>query len=366
MTSKSGSLKVFLMLIFISVVFINYPAFSQITAEKIGKLVNEYCKRGEFNGVILVAEKGKVIYKSARGTANFKWDIPVTFETKFPIYSITKQFTSLIILQLAEEGKISLEGKLSEYLPYYRKDTGNKVTIHHLLSHTHGITPPDWSRVPRFKSFPLEVFTKEYLSGDFEFEPGEGFHYGIGHVILAEVIEKVTGKKYYDVLSERILQPLKMENTGIIFDNKIIKGLAGAYEKRENELSIRQGRSITQAYGASGMYSTVEDLFKWDQALSNDKLISKKNKELMYENYNPDSGRPYGYGFDILTIGIKGKEKKVPWHDGGGVSKIFRIPEDNHLIIMLNNILRGTRTFEIGLKLLHMFYNEPFSMPPRR
>ena len=123
-------------------------AFAQQNVQNIDGLLKQYHDYGQFNGSILVAEKGKVIYKKGFGMANMEWAIPNQPDTKFRIGSVTKQFTAALVLQLVEEGKIKLDGKITDYLPDYRKDTGEKVTIHQLLNHTSGI--PSYTQSSRF------------------------------------------------------------------------------------------------------------------------------------------------------------------------------------------------------------------------
>src|SRR6266446_4112150 len=157
-------------------------AFTQDKAGKIEQLMSLYDQYGQFNGAVLVADNSRVIYKKGFGLANMEWNIPNTPGTKFRLGSITKQFTATLILQLVEQGKIKLDGKLSDYLPDYRKDTGAKVTIHNLLSHTSGV--PSYTSLPGFftnvsrNPFAVDDFIKKYASGDLEFEPGTNFVYG--------------------------------------------------------------------------------------------------------------------------------------------------------------------------------------------
>ena len=115
-------------------------------ALEIDQIMRARSRAGEFNGSVLVARQGQILYQRGFGLANMEWNIPNEVNTKFEIASMTKQFTALLILQFVNEGKIKLDGHLSEYLPYYRKDTGNRVTIAELLSHTSGI--------PNFLTFP--------------------------------------------------------------------------------------------------------------------------------------------------------------------------------------------------------------------
>jgi CubicO group peptidase (beta-lactamase class C family) len=155
--------------------------FAQQNAKKIDGLMKQYYDYGQFNGSLLVAEKGKIIYKNSFGMANMEWAIPNQPDTKFRIGSVTKQFTATLILQLVEEGKIKLDGKITDYLADYRKDTGDKVTIHQLLNHTSGI--PSYTSRPNFLAevsrnpYSVADFVKKFASNDLEFEPGSKYSY---------------------------------------------------------------------------------------------------------------------------------------------------------------------------------------------
>ena len=173
-------------------------AFAQEKAQKIDALLKQFHDYGQFNGSVLVADGGKVIYKKGFGMANMEWNIPNQPDTKFRIASVTKQFTAVLVLQLVEEGKIKLDGKITDYLTDYRKDTGEKVTIHQLLNHTSGI--PDYKNVSS-NPYSAADFVKKHVSGDLEFEPGSKYRYNNGgYSILGAIIEKVTGKTYETVL----------------------------------------------------------------------------------------------------------------------------------------------------------------------
>src|SRR5437764_5438582 len=168
-------------------------ALAQDKAAKIDQMISLYQKYGQFNGSALVADNGKVIYKKGVGLANMEWDIPNAPDTKFRLGSITKQFTATLILQLVEQGKIKLDGKITDYLPDYRKDTGDKVTIQHLLTHTSGI--PNYTSRPDFMTkisrdpYSVSDFVKKYASDDLEFEPGSKFSYdNSGYFILGAII----------------------------------------------------------------------------------------------------------------------------------------------------------------------------------
>jgi CubicO group peptidase (beta-lactamase class C family) len=213
------------------------PVLAQDSAAKIDELMKVYNSYRQFNGAVLVAENGKVIFKKGYGMANMEWNIPVETDTKFRLGSITKQFTSMLVLQLVQEGKIKVEGKLTDYLPDYRKDTGDRITIHQLLNHTSGI--PSYTGLPNFfqeisrNPYSVSDFVKKFASGDLEFEPGTKWNYNnSGYFLLGAIVERVTGKPYEQVLKERIFDPVGMKNTGYDHHETILAKRAAGYEKR--------------------------------------------------------------------------------------------------------------------------------------
>jgi CubicO group peptidase (beta-lactamase class C family) len=328
------------------------------------KLANEY---GQFNGSALVAENGKVIYKGGFGLANVEWGIPNTPDTKFRLGSITKQFTATAVLQLVEQGKIKLEGKLSDYLPEYRKDTGDKVTIHHLLTHTSGI--PSYTNQPGFlenvsrNPYKVDEFVKKYASGDLEFEPGSKYSYNnSGYFLLGAIIERVTGKPYEQVLKQNIFDPVGMKNTGYDHHNTIILKRASGYTKTP-VLSNAAFLDMSIPYAAGSLYSTVEDLYLWDQALYTDKLLSAASKELMYKPFLQN----YAYGWVVRNASFKQNNNDIQMiaHNGGingFTTTIVRFPKEKNLIVMLDNTGSGylDRLSESIAKIL---YSQPYEQP---
>lgn len=344
--------------ILMSLVFISSSLFAQNKVLKIDNLVQEYVENGELHGAVLVAEDGSVIYKKAFGLANMEWDIPNQTDSRFRIYSMSKQFTAMLIMQLVEKGKIKLEESISKYLPYYQKDVGDKVTVHHLLTHTHGIAE-GYDRLPPFLvSEPTRELVEKYFSNDLDFQPGSHFRYSglLGYILLGAIIESVTGISYEEVLKANILDPLKMVNTTYLNYHKIIKNRADDYSRTDTGLEHRIQAYPVHADGASGIVSTVDDLFKWDQALYSDQLISKKYKEILFTPHVQSRVPAYGYGWYIYDLDIGGKNKTIFFHTGGLSCIIFRSVEDRRTVILLNNI-RSRRLFNIGIEMLKLLQN---------
>jgi CubicO group peptidase (beta-lactamase class C family) len=358
--------------LFLAAIFLlacQYAALAQNKAAKINEVLTRASQLGQFNGSALVAENGKVIFKKGFGLANMDWNIPNSPDTKFRIGSMTKQFTSMLILQLVNQGKIKLDGKLSDYLPDYRKDTGDKVTIHHLLNHTSGI--PDYTGNSDFvrndsrDPYTVSEFIKKYVSGDLEFEPGTKFSYdNSGYFLLGAVIEKVTGKTYAQVLKENILEPVGMKDTGQDHHSRILPKRASGYVKGAGGYMHPPFRDMSTPFAAGGLYSTVEDLYLWDQALYTDKLLPAPLKELMFkptvENY------AYGWYVRNEAFTVNNEPVRVMNHGGtinGFSGMIWRYPARKHLIVILGNISERADVRRVSEIIGLILHDQPYEMP---
>ena len=354
----------------IAIIFLIAPhvAVAQDHAAKIQEILALAHKYRQFNGSVLVAENGKIVYKGAYGQANMEWNIPNTPDTKFRLGSITKQFTATVILQLVEQGKIKLDAKLTDYLPDYRKDTGDKVTIHHLLTHTSGI--PSYTGQPGFfqnvsrNPYKVDEFVKKYASGDLEFEPGSKYRYNnSGYFLLGAIIERVTGKPYEQVLQQNIFDPLGMKNTGYDHHNTIISKRASGYGKTPDGYANAPYLDMSIPYAAGSLYSTVEDLYLWDQALYTDKVLSAQSKALMYKPFLEN----YAYGWAVTNASFKQHDQPVQVisHDGGingFTTTIVRFPKEKNLIVMLDNT--GTEYLDrLSDSIAKILYNQPYEQP---
>lgn len=338
----------------LSLIIFQSISSAQDNTARLDELINNYTESGHLNGVVLVAEDGNVIYSNAFGLANMEWDIPNKVDTKFRIYSMSKQFTALLIMQLVEAGKIELNRAISEYLTYYGKDVGSKVTVHHLLTHTHGIAEGHDRLPPFLVTEPTKELVMKYFNNGLDFEPGSNFRYSglLGYILLGAIIESVTGRSYEEILRENILDPVGMKNTTYLDYRKIIRKRASDYTKTDNGFVHRIQAYPRNADGASCLVSTVKDLLLWDQALYSDKLISEKYKDILFSPHvTQRAPYYYGYGWYIADLDIAGENKRIFYHTGGGTCIIFRSVTDNQTVIMLNN-LRSDKLFGIGIEIL--------------
>lgn len=342
----------------------NY-SYAADKAAEIDKFFTGCYNRELLNGVALVAEKGNIIYKKVFGLANSEWDIPNGIDTKFYLYTMTQPFTAVLVLQLVEEGKIKLDGVISDYLPYYREDIGKKITIHQLLTHTHGLPDLQYKQLPLLNLYPVKQFIQDFLSRDPEFEAGKGFSFSTltGYTILGAIIEEVTGKSYEQVLNEKIVKPLNMINSGFIHYDTAVKKMASAYQETTAEKRIEF--FMCRCDGSTSLYSTVEDLLLWDRALSGDKLLAEKAKEAMFKEHAASSRSGYtGYGWNLVNLVSGDVKKKIAWQIGEGSTVMWRILDDDMVVIILNNTM-SSKLLEMCIGVTNLLYNKPAQLPKR-
>ena len=321
-------------------------------ASEADRIVRFFHEQYQFNGAVLVSKNGEVAFQAAYGLADREWNIPNTTDTRFRLGSITKQFTAALILQLVEAGKVELQTPLSRYVPEYPGKVSDRVTIHQLLTHTSGIksytSMPNFRReVSRDPYEPLD-FLDVFAGEPLDFEPGEQFRYNnSGYFLLGVIVEKVTGKPYEDALEEHIFRPLGMKSSGFDRAEVLIEKRATGYDARLDGYRNSPYLDMSLPYAAGSLYSTVEDLYRWDRALAEGKVLSDELQQLMFQQHVKIAKKPdapsYGYGWFLREIdrpGSKGRKTLLVEH-GGGINGfntlIRRIPADGHLIVALNN-----------------------------
>ena len=335
-------------------------------ARAIEELLKQYHDQGLLNGTVLVADHGQIVYEGGFGYANFEWRVPNAPDTKFRIGSVTKPFTAILVLQQAQSGKIDLDAPVTKYLPEYRKDTGDRVLVRHLLTHTSGIPTYIGSDIEKWTSpIPQATFQRQYCSGDLESEPGAEFSYNnCGYFLLARILERVSGKTYAQLLREGITGPAGMLETGVDDGKTVLRKRASGYDKNylRGEKPARY-TDITTATGAGDLYSTAEDLFRFDRALYTDKLLSAEMRKLMF---TPVQG-PAGMGWFVSTAGKDhpAAGEVIQQHEGnifGYFTMIQRVPGREAFIAVLDNTHLDTFD-DICRDLLAVLYDKPYAPP---
>jgi CubicO group peptidase (beta-lactamase class C family) len=324
---------------------------------RIDQIMQRRASEGDFSGTVLVARNGRVLYQRAFGFANREWSIPNDLETKFEIGSMTKQFTALLVLQLVNESKIRLDGHISDYLAYYRKDTGTRVTVSQLLSHTSGI--PNFITLPGFLdgpasriSYGVRDFAEKYCSGNLHFEPGTRFEYSnSGYFLLGAILEQVSSQSFETLLNHRIFEPLGMKNSGYARGETILLRRAAGYERSNGDFHNARYYDMSIPFAAGALYSTVGDLFLWDQALYGERLLPARLRDLLFkpnlENYG------YGWGILIPKQGSPYAGESLLMHGGaifGFQSMIQRIIAHREVIVLLDNS-DSPKLLEIALEI---------------
>lgn len=339
--------------------FLVYEIPAQGLNNKIDEVMMQFVKLDQFSGSVLVARDGKVLYAKAFGEANKDHHVKNTLKTKFNIGSIGKTFTGIAIMQLAEKGKLKMTDPVINYLedfPY-----GDKITIHHLLTHTSGTF--NYFAHPEF---PTKMFRMRSVSDtllliydqELRFDtPGEQFFYSnSGIVILGAVIEKITGQSYSSYIKENILIPLKMYDTDINYWGEIVENRATGYIKSPTSRIQSNIFMVPPAGPDGGIKTTVEDLLKYDQALYGNKLLSGEFKRMMFTPFKNN----YGYCWRI--------DKKfgniVIGHGGGapGVSAVFnRYIDDKYTLIVLSNYSGGA--IDVSRTIEAIIFGKEYGLP---
>ena len=334
---------------------------------KLEEYLSAAAKQG-FTGSALVARDGKVIFSKGYGMANAEWDVPNTPQTKFRLGSITKQFTAASILLLQERGKLGVQDPVCKYIAECPK-AWEPITIHHLLTHTSGIpsytdvkSPEEFRKLSLTQVTPAG-FVDSFKGKPLEFPVGEKMKYNnSGYFMLGYIIEKVSGQSYEAFLQENIFAPLKMANTGYDTHDRILKNRATGYSKREDKIVNSDYLDMTVPYAAGSLYSTVEDLFAWNEALFSDKLLSAKSREAMM---TVDKNN-YAYGLVVTQQ----HNRKMVSHGGGinGFNTILaRFPEEKVTVVVLRNADYGfSSPNKISQDLAAIVFGEKYEIPRER
>lgn len=308
--------------------------------QEIKALFDELAEDGLWSGSVLVAVDGKILVAEGNGFADVEDGVKNKPKTVFAIASMTKAFTAMSVMMLEERGLLTLDDTVAAYLPTFPE--GDRITIRQLLNQTSGLfdytwNPAVWENIDRYHA-PEEIL--QYFEAEpLRFEPGSQFEYSNSNYVLAGlIVERVSGLTYRDFLWLDIFEPLGMDHTSydpfeVDFPDKAV-GYDDAFADPP-VVALYLHPSVPYAAGA--IYSTVEDLYRWDQALTTDTLVSAETLEKIF---TPGLG-DYGYGWYIDELPVDGIAHRHVWHWGaysGFHSFISRLLDDRVTIILLSNL----------------------------
>lgn len=339
-------------------------AFTKKLETAIDAVFNQAYPINSPGAAVLIAKDNQIIYRKAFGMANVELKVQMKPESVFQLASITKQFTSVAILILMEQGKLSLKDPLSKYITDFPR--GNEITLHHLLNHTSGITSytnlPEFSTKTRLDMAPEEVIDI-FKNLPLEFSPNEKYAYSnSGYFLLGYIIEKISGMSYADFIQKNIFDKLGMQHSYYADTYKIIPNRVNGYQFYEGNYENAAYMSTTIPYAAGSLMSTVDDMFLWNSAVNDNKLISENSKRIAFTNHTLNNGKHnnYGYGWAINEIaGITTIEH--PGGMNGFTTSGIYIPEKNIYSIVLTNLDDGKGPEAYNIKIIADLLGKPIT-----
>jgi CubicO group peptidase (beta-lactamase class C family) len=330
-----------LSVVFIMICTLLNHAYAQTLEARIDSTV-----RTEFNdpngpgGVFMVAQKGKIIYQKAFGKANLELNADLNTDNVFELGSMTKQFTAVAILMLEQQGKLNVNDPVSKYISDY--PSGDKITIHHLLTHTSGIK--DFTKMKALSAIAQKEMTPKMMVDFFknepvDFAPGEKFEYNnSGYVLLGYIIELVSGETYEDFIVKHIFKKVGMDQSYYASDRNVIRNRAYGYHKKSYGYVNKTMISFSVPFASGSLMSTLGDMLKWQDALNRNLLLNPTETKKAFSNYKLNDGKEftYGYGWHIKEI------NGTPSREHGGSIFGFKtmgvyIPKNDIYVLGLSN-----------------------------
>ncbi|MBL0937898.1 MAG: beta-lactamase family protein [Gemmatimonadaceae bacterium] len=301
---------------------------------------------------VLLARGDSVLYRKAFGMANVELRVPMRPEHVMQLASITKQFTSVATLMLVEQGKLSLQDRLSKFLPDF--PSGGEITMHHLLNHSSGIT--SYTNVPSFRTLtrqdlsPAEILA-HVKDLPLEFTPGAQYAYSnSGYLLLGMIIEQISGMPYAEFVQKNIFAKLGMTHSHYASNYALVANRASGYQVYEGVVENPEYLSPSIAYAAGSLMSTVDDMLLWNRALRQNTLISEESKRLAFANHKLANGRPsnYGYGWSINELADLPTVEHTGGINGYATSGIHVTDGDVYAIVLTNrDDGRGPESYNI-------------------
>ncbi|MEO8726715.1 MAG: serine hydrolase [Acidobacteriaceae bacterium] len=326
------------------------------------EIANYYYNQKQFMGSVLVARGDQVVFSKSYGYANLEWQNAFTADTKFRLGSLTKQFTAACIMLLQEDGKLKTSDRVSKYV-LNAPAAWQKITMRNLLTHTSGIpnftSLADYAKTQALPTTPEKTMAR-FLDLPLDFQPGEKFEYSnSNYIVLGYIIEKASGQSYIQFLTERILKPLGLSDTG--YDTpRILPHRAAGYTLHDKTIENTGLIDMTVPFAAGSLYSTTTDLMRWNLGIYGGRLLRPASLTEMTTPYKDD----YAYGIGVT---VKNGRKKLS--HGGGIdgfnTSLIYFPEDRVSVVALSN-LNGPGVGEIADKAADILYGKPVVLPSER
>lgn len=313
----------------------------------------------DFSGTVLVSKNDSVVFKKAYGFADYEWKVKNVIDSKFSLASVSKQFTAVAILQLAENKKLSLEDPLSKYFVGFPK--GDKITLKMMLTHNSGLNM-DFDELYLTKTDLDKDSVYTYLAKKpLLFEPGTSTAYSnIGYYLLARVIEKVSGQSYSAYLKQNVFDKAKTYNSGVSSNDAIVDKMTQRYYFDNDKLVKNPYINWNFNVGHDGVYSTVEDLDLWNKALfESQTLLSEESKKKMFTSYNEEN-----FGFGVIINPFYNQNHQLIAHDGGflgAMTSFNKFTEDKILITVLSN--NQSKSYYIAYGLAGICFGKEVELP---
>jgi CubicO group peptidase (beta-lactamase class C family) len=339
-------------------------------AKKIDAVMSEIYKPGEPGAAVIVRKDGQTIFRKGYGLADLELGVAVEPDMVFRLGSITKQFTVVSILMLAEQGKLGLQDEITKFLPDYPTQ-GRKITVEHLLTHTSGIQSytdmPEWLPLWR-KDFTVKELVDFFKGKPMKFEPGERWVYNnSGYILLGAIIEEVSGQTYEEFVDSHIFKPLGMKHSYYGNTERVIPRRVPGYQKGKDGFANAPYLSMTQPYAAGSLLSSVDDLAVWSDAVFSGKLVRKEWLDKAFTPYKLKDGESTGYGYGWFIANFSGHRSI---EHGGGINGFttyeMTFPEDRVFLAILTNSAvdgRGPEPRAVKIAWLALGLPEPVRKP---
>ena len=329
------------------------PATAGSAARPLTETIGTFARQHDFSGTILVRQRGRTLYSRGFGLANRAFAVPAAAGTRYRVASITKLFTAVLILQLAQEGRLELDAPLRRALPDYPGEGADRVTLHQLLNHTSGLA--QWDRVGSYQEAfangigqyqaPLDAaaLLRRCCSGPLERAPGTAFAYNnADYLVLGRIIERLTGQSYEQALETRLLRPLGLTDTGMAHWDRIVPRLAPTYFWRDDQSRLVAEMPFywENSDAAGGLYSDADDLARFADALYGGRLLRPEQLARLLRPGLDD----YGYGLWSYSITRGGRAHRVAKRPGsimGANAVLYRLLDEGVTIVILANTNRA-------------------------